>query len=200
MAFDLPFIRRLFFWLAYIRNRAPWDTNQTPPELIEVIEGPAALPPGLALDFGCGTGTNVIYLARHGWRAVGGDFIPAAVHQAQEKAQQAAVSAQFLVGNVLELAALPLGGPFDLGLDIGCFHGLARDSRQRYLENLDAVLKPGATYLLYTMARRRVRWYRVGVDPADVERLFTPRFTIDRVQRGTGRLGHPSAWFTMRKR
>lgn len=40
----------------------------------------AGTPPGKALGFGCGTGTNAITLARHGWQVTGVDFAPKAGH------------------------------------------------------------------------------------------------------------------------
>ncbi len=48
----------LFFRLAYVIGFKPWDSGVPPPELVSVVEGPGALPPGRALDLGCGTGTN----------------------------------------------------------------------------------------------------------------------------------------------
>ncbi|MCK7512216.1 MAG: methyltransferase domain-containing protein [Desulfobacterales bacterium] len=68
-----------FEW-RYWRGNTPWDTNITPPEVMEFI---AETPPGRALDLGCGTGTNAIALARHGWQATGVDFAPKAVHKAR---------------------------------------------------------------------------------------------------------------------
>ena len=45
------------FDLQYLLSRPPWDTEVTPPEVVELIEG-EDLAPGRALDLGCGTGTN----------------------------------------------------------------------------------------------------------------------------------------------
>jgi 2-polyprenyl-3-methyl-5-hydroxy-6-metoxy-1,4-benzoquinol methylase len=77
------------FQQAYQSGDLPWDTNISPPELVEVVEGLRALPAGRALDLGCGTGTNSLYLARHGWKVTGIDFVAAAIERAREKQSHA---------------------------------------------------------------------------------------------------------------
>ena len=62
----------------YRRGAPRWDTGVTPPEVVEVFEGEDP-PSGRALDLGCGTGTNVLYLARHGFEVVGVDVSPLAI-------------------------------------------------------------------------------------------------------------------------
>jgi len=79
--------RRMLYNLMYRFGTPRWDTSITPPEVVAVIEGDTAIPSGRALDLGCGSGTNVIYLARHGWEAVGVDFSPVAIAQARQKAK-----------------------------------------------------------------------------------------------------------------
>src|SRR3989440_13003287 len=118
-------MRRLWFGLWYwLPRRPPWDTGVTPPELVRVVE---SHPAGRALDLGCGTGTNVVYLARHGWEAVGVDFAGGAIAKARRRA--AGAGGTFLVGDVTHLA---VAGPFDLALDIGCLHSIAASGRAGY--------------------------------------------------------------------
>ena len=69
------------FDLQYLLGRAPWDTQVTPPEVVALIEGEGCLA-GRALDLGCGTGTNCIYLAHRGWQVVGVDFSAVAIRRA----------------------------------------------------------------------------------------------------------------------
>jgi SAM-dependent methyltransferase len=68
--------------------------------LVELAEGIHELPPGRALDLGCGAGRNNLYLARHGWNVIGIDMLGRAVDAARSRAVCAAAPAQFLQGDV----------------------------------------------------------------------------------------------------
>ena len=89
----------LSFDLQYLLGLAPWDTQVTPPEVVELVEG-AGVPPGRALDLGCGSGTNCIYLACHGWEAVGVDFSAVAIRRARRKARRDRVDCKFYRADV----------------------------------------------------------------------------------------------------
>ncbi len=183
------------YWL----GQARWDSGVTPPEVIAAFQA-GDIPPGPALDLGCGTGTNVIYMANQGRQAIGIDFAPEAVARARKKAKQAGVSAstQFYVGDVTRLSALRLPR-CAYALDMGCFHGLDPDGEQRYLGGLSALLLPGASYMLYAMEPREQgrRWF--GVTPEHVQEIFKQQFDIQRIERGEFR-GNKSSWFWMKKK
>jgi methylase of polypeptide subunit release factors len=53
---------------------------------VALVEGPAAPPPGRALDLGCGTGMDSVYLALHGWDVTGVDQVPRAMALAHHRA------------------------------------------------------------------------------------------------------------------
>lgn len=143
-----PF-RRAFFELSYLLGLKPWDTGISPPELLEFLEGHS---PGRAIDLGCGSGTNVVTLAQKGWQVTGIDFSRLAICRARRKARRAGVQAVLLVGDASNLSGV--GGPFDLALDIGCYHGLSATQQERYSVGLSQVLRPGGTFLLYGFERR----------------------------------------------
>ncbi|NDJ53708.1 MAG: class I SAM-dependent methyltransferase [Chloroflexi bacterium] len=139
---------RLRFWWRYLTGNTPWDSNITPPELLDLIE---QIDPGQALDIGCGTGTNVIYLARQGWQAVGVDVVGQAIRQAEKKARYAGLteSTRFLHADIARLPELSIPQPLDLVLDIGCFHALSKETQRSYPTHIAALMRHAAPFLLY---------------------------------------------------
>ena len=188
----MSWLRHLYFNLLYFRQ-PPWDTQVSPPELLEFIEDN---PPGRALDLGCGTGTNVITLAQHGWQVSGVDYVKRAVRQARLKAHRAGVSAEFFANDVTKLDYIH--GVFDLVLDIGCFHSLNTAEKQAFLDNLTRLTDPGSYYLLYGFIRSQSD-SGPGMDETDLkafQKFFTPLARVD----GTDRGERPSIWLTYERR
>jgi SAM-dependent methyltransferase len=163
--------RRLWYELAYRTGRTPWDTGITPPEVVELISGPDALQPGRALDLGCGTGTNVAYLAGHGWSAVGVDANGQAIDAAQ-RSTDGVPGASVVRGDVTKLDELGLGAPFDLVLDIGCFHSIPRSRRDAYASGVAGCTSIGATLFVFAFRGTGV----LGVTPGEMRERFAPWF------------------------
>jgi SAM-dependent methyltransferase len=182
---------------AYRRGATRWDTGITPPELMALLEGPNALEPGDALDLGCGTGTNVIELARHGWFATGVDFSSLAIENARRKAEWVS-GVTFVQGDVTRLSALGVDGPFDLVLDIGCFHTVALRRRGAYATEVARVARSGAVLLMFAFGPW-LRWPGSGrTREAEIRRRFGGAFDVERVELGREPPG--AAWFTLRRR
>jgi len=179
----------------YRTGRTPWDTGITPPEVVELIEGPVPMAPGRAIDLGCGTGTNVRYLAEHGWEATGVDAVPAAIDRATDKL--AGVSnARVLLGDVTELDQLDLAAPFDLVLDIGCFHSIERRRRPAYAAGVASHTRAGSRLFVFAFARR-TRPVPLGVTPGEMATRFAPWFEpVGRI-RGSNPPG--AAWYLLRR-
>ena len=133
----------------YRAGKPPWDTGVTPPELVALVEGHGALPPGRALELGCGTGTNAIYLARHGWEVVAVDLIDRAVDQARAKAAAAGVAVRLLCGDATRLDELDVPGPYDLFFDLSCYCGIPLHRRDAYAAGLTHRAAPGARLLMF---------------------------------------------------
>jgi 2-polyprenyl-3-methyl-5-hydroxy-6-metoxy-1,4-benzoquinol methylase len=180
--------RFVFKW-RYFRGQTPWDTQVTPPEVMEFIRKTS---PGKALDLGCGTGTNAITLASHGWKATGIDFVPKAIRTARRKAAKAGLDIDFYVADVAKLDMLT--DSFDYALDIGCLFTLAEESRIKYAETLAGLLKPGACFMLYAWLPRPWKNKVWGITPEAVESLLHPAFLKTRVVLGEEK-GQGSAWY-----
>jgi len=120
----------------------PWDTGTPDPLLVEAIES-RAISPGRALEIGCGTGTNAIFLAHHGFDVLGIDISEVAVDKARAMAQG---RCRFEALDFL--AAAPVGGPFEFVFDRGCFHVFDDEGeRARFAENVAAALVEGGLWL-----------------------------------------------------
>lgn len=141
----------------------PWDTGVSPPELIDCLQ---SAEPGRALDLGCGTGTNLVTLAAHGWRMVGIDLAWISVWKARAKLKSAGLTGHVIRGNVA--GQVDLGAAFDLVVDIGCYHSLGPHEREGYRQNLLSWLNPGGVYLLYAHLKASPEDAH-GVSEADFE-------------------------------
>jgi cyclopropane fatty-acyl-phospholipid synthase-like methyltransferase len=186
-------IRRILFELMYWIGRTPWDTGVTPPEVVNFV---ANHKPARAIDLGCGTGTNALYLAEHGWQVVGADFSRGAIRTARRKIRDSDLPIEFHQTDVTRLEGIQ--GPFDLALDIGCFHSLPVDRRQDYATRVGQLAAPNGYYLLYA--------WLPGDDPSSsnpsqeqVKSLFGPTFELLAIELGSEGSRH-SAWYTFKKR
>ncbi|HSB67251.1 MAG TPA: class I SAM-dependent methyltransferase [Anaerolineales bacterium] len=186
-------LRKLFFILAYMRHPI-WDTGVSPQELLDFI---TSHPPGKALDMGCGTGTNVITLAKHGWLVTGVDFTRGAIRVAKQKAQQHQVKVDLQVDDVTHLKNVT--GKFDLILDMGCFHSLPEGKRQMYISNVERLLADEGTFLLYTFIQTKLDGIGAGVEEADLLYLDQNLHIVHR-KNGTERGIRASAWLTIQKK
>ena len=171
-------IDSFFYRLAYRSGRPRWDTAEPQPELAELIRGH---PPGRALDLGCGTGTDAIYLTSQGWEVTGVDYVPRAIAAARSRAAAARSPARFAVGDVTRLREAGVSGDFDLVIDIGCYHGVPSRRRYSYVTEVAAVTRPGGDLYLAGICDPPASWRLVGapgVDAGDLRRRFGGDFDL----------------------
>jgi SAM-dependent methyltransferase len=104
--------------------------------------------PERALDAGCGTARNAVYLAERGVRVTAFDSSPSAIDAARRRVRDAAVDVELLVRDLQ--SGLPAGdAQIDLVLDVFVYkHQTQPDARRRYRRELERVLTPGGVILL----------------------------------------------------
>ena len=130
---------------SYVQGSTPWDTQRPSTELQRVVQE-LGLKPCRALELGCGTGTNSVWLAQQGFDVTGLDIAATALRQAQACAAAAGVVVRFLRADVL--APPVLGEPFAFFFDRGCYHAVRRENPTGYANAVGRLLGPGAIGLV----------------------------------------------------
>jgi cyclopropane fatty-acyl-phospholipid synthase-like methyltransferase len=171
------FSRQLLFKTFYRLGFVPWDGHPLATSLQELVQGDGALAPGTALDLGCGTGDSSIYLARHGWRVTGVDFVAKAVDKASAKAEANKVAVNFARADVTRLSSEAVGSNFGLIVDNGCLHGMSTEDRDAYVREVTAVAAGDARLLLVEFITDG-SYVVPGIDPDEVERRFAADWTL----------------------
>jgi SAM-dependent methyltransferase len=129
----------------YIAGDTPWDHGMVDHNLIETLSrhGIAAC---RALDIGCGTGENAIWMARQGFEVVACDFSKTAIDRARAKLDGADASVCFMVADFLAdpVPAAPYGFVFDRGC-LHCMDGL--EERNAFARKVCGLLEEGGLWL-----------------------------------------------------
>ncbi|MGI5171649.1 class I SAM-dependent methyltransferase [Spirillospora sp. CA-253888] len=127
----------------------------------------ADLPPGQALDVGCGEGADALWLARHGWRVTAVDISRTALERAAAAAADVAGRVAWARADLTALS--PPAGAFDL-VSVQYFP-LPRRPGHRALRGLLAAVAPGGTLLVvgHDLADLPPPT-ELGIDPGDYYR------------------------------
>ena len=120
-----------------------------------LVEAASRLPPGLALDLGCGAGRNAVYLARHGWQVTGVDLAGGTLKVAGHKAAEAGVPIRLVRGDVTRLGELGIGEGYRLLIDCGCYHMVPPSRRDEYVEGVTAAGAPDALLIMVGFSHHR---------------------------------------------
>ncbi|WP_322857142.1 class I SAM-dependent methyltransferase [Mycobacterium shigaense] len=165
---------RIFYRIGF----TPWDGHPIARRLQDLVEGTngtPALTVGSALDLGCGTGDSSIYLAQHGWKVTGVDFVAQALDRARAKAADLPVD--FVGADVTRLSQAGIGTGFGLIVDNGCLHNMSDGDRDAYVREVSAVAAPDAR--LFIVAFRPGGRFGVrGIEPAEMETRFASGWTL----------------------
>lgn len=177
-------------------DELPWfEAGPSPPVKLAVVEGffPKG---GEILDVGCGAGSNVLYLAKAGFRAHGIDLSPGAVAAARGRAAKSGITADIQEGDALALRFA--NRSLDGVVDHGCFHTLPFTRREDYAKEVHRVLRAGGSFVLAWVAREHTGPmgppHRPSVE--EVAAIFESRFLFTRVEFSAGRgQGEPPTYF-----
>jgi SAM-dependent methyltransferase len=130
----------------YQKGDTPWETGQPSSELGRVL-GEISLAPCRALELGCGTGSNAVWLAQQGFDVTALDLSALAIESARQRASKAGVQVHFLVADVFHPPS-ELADPFDFFFDRGCYHVVRREDVGGYLETLRKLTHPATLGLV----------------------------------------------------
>jgi SAM-dependent methyltransferase len=172
---DLEWQRR------YEAGDTPWDKSAPAPPLADYLVKEAL--PGRVLVPGCGRGHEVRLLAaRPETTALGLDLSAAAVAQAREIAahEQPPSRAEFRAGDFF---ALPpeLRGTFDWIVEHTCFCAIDPTQRPAYVRAVAEALRPGGKiFAIFYLVPEREVGPPFPVDIPELDRLFSPAFTVQR--------------------
>ncbi|MFC9971008.1 class I SAM-dependent methyltransferase [Spirillospora sp. NPDC127200] len=131
------------FWDGlYAARPAAADPRPNPP-LVETVTG---LPPGDALDLGCGNGGDALWLARGGWRVSAVDISAVAVERLAHIARARGLGEQITAERHDLRESFPPGG-----FDLVCAHYLHTPfdlDRSAVLRSAAHALRPGGRLLV----------------------------------------------------
>jgi SAM-dependent methyltransferase len=168
----------------YRQGVLPWDTQLTPPEVVDFWQQARLAPHSLAVDLGCGPGTNVRYLATLGLTVIGVEIASAPLVMARQRLERFAPEALSRVRLLCaDVSRLPFHGlNANYFLDIGCFHSLPRTLRPGYINSVKANLAAGGFYQLYAFdadsAIPDPSSGPVGVDKDEIAEQFAPHLQV----------------------
>jgi SAM-dependent methyltransferase len=140
-----------------------WATRPNRFLVAEVAE----LPPGRALDLGCGEGQNAIWLASLGWDVTAVDYSEVAIAKATARAERDGVAVGFTCADLVEYEPAPAA--YDLVLVLYLHIPSAR--REAVHAKASAALAPGGTFLLLGHDRANLTDGVGG--PSDPDLLYT---------------------------
>lgn len=166
----------------------PWNQPGPSRELKRLISS-GMVKPCKAIDLGCGTGSNAIYLAKKGFDMTGVDICTKAIEIAKAKAAQKAVTCDFLVCDLLGRPVI--SDAFDFAYDWELLHHIFPDQRARYAKNVHGFLNTGGKYLSICFSEddpqfnsmQKFRKTKIGTilyfsSEEEIKSLFEPYFEI----------------------
>ena len=102
------------------------------------------LKPTTAIELGCGSGADAVYLAKAGFDVTALDISPIALERAHARAQMENAAVHFVLANVFQYAET--AGKFGLVYDAGFYEFARRKNLSQLLDALWRLTDPGSFY------------------------------------------------------
>lgn len=163
------------FTKIYTESNPPWDIGKPQPPFVAVAD--QVVSP--VLDAGCGTGGTSLFFAAQGHRVTGIDFVELAIRRARAKAAERGLSVEFLIKDAMTLG--DWDRRFASVIDSGLFHIYAGDERQRYVQGLAHVLKPGGRLFLFSF-NDDPSWPGGGVSRQELYDAFADGWDVESLE------------------
>jgi 2-polyprenyl-3-methyl-5-hydroxy-6-metoxy-1,4-benzoquinol methylase len=133
------------------RSGGPGSMGGNPPNPYLARET-SGLAPGTALDAGCGTGAEAIWLASHGWQVTAADISSEALARAAERATTSG-AADLVEWVEADLSVWDPGTQFDL---VTTHYAHPAMPQLEFYDRIASWVKPGGTLLIVGHLRARV--------------------------------------------
>lgn len=167
-------------WQEHYRSgNIPWDSGRPSAELMRVVAAENIVP-CRALELGCGTGTNSVWLAQQGFDVTALDIAELAIESARQRAAAAGMSIRFLTADLLDPPDFDT--KFAFFFDRGCYHAVRRDDPQAYAEAVADMLTDNARGLV--LAGNAAEPHVPGppvVTECDIRAELGPHFHIEQL-------------------
>lgn len=178
------------------RTWAPWDSVGVRQSLRALVEGGILTPDAYprTIDLGCGTGANVVYLAKQGFESHGVDFSEVAIRKARQRAARAGVEAQMVVGDLTADEIEGIEGSYDFMIDFGTLDDLRGEARERMAATVTRLSRPGSRFFEFCFygAAEDLPWFSFRgtsrlshIAPGELERLLGDSWDVEMLSEDT---------------
>ena len=154
-----------------------WDLEEVAPPFVHLWKERKILP-CKAIVPGCGAGHEAIFLAEQGFQVTAVDYTYGAVSLLKE-----ALEKRKLLGEVLRYDFFKLDSKynesFDLMLEHAFFCAIDPAMRQRYVETVEKILKPGGLLVGLFYETNEEGGPPFNTRKGDIERYFSEQFMIE---------------------
>lgn len=193
------------------RFGAPWEGGPRD-ELVHLVRSGRLTPshPGpRAIDLGCGSGANAIFLAEHGFDVTGIDFSVVALRKAAAASRGIAYAPRFINAGLTASTIAEITGTFDMLVDYGTLDDLTSDKRAAMARTIRRLSTAGSMFLLWCFYGDRGALPRfsfngpsrvaAGLSHGEEEVLFAADFAIETISKpGLGQHGYGCFLMTRR--